>query len=64
MAEHMASQTVITTEEALRTEILLNQALIDILIAKRLISEDEIISSMQKIKKEREILTEGWDNLS
>ena len=64
MAEHMASHTVITTEEALRTEILLNQALIDILIAKRLISEDEIISSMQKIKKEREILTEGWDNHS
>lgn len=63
MAEHMAPQTVITTEEALRTEILLNQALIDILIAKRLISESELISSMRKIKKEREILTEGWDSL-
>ncbi len=63
MAEHMAPQTVITTEEALRTEILLNQALIDILIAKRLISEDELIRSMQKIKREREILTEGWDSL-
>ena len=63
MAEHMTPQTVITTEEALRTEILLNQALIDILIAKRLISEDELIRSMQKIKREREILTEGWDSL-
>ncbi len=63
MAEHMAPQTVITTEETLRTEILLNQALIDILIAKRLISEDELIRSMQKIKREREILTEGWDSL-
>jgi hypothetical protein len=63
MAEHMAPQTVITTEEALRTEILLNQALIDILIAKRLISEDELIRSMQKIKREREVLTEGWDSL-
>ncbi|MBW2501950.1 MAG: hypothetical protein JRD39_03315 [Deltaproteobacteria bacterium] len=63
MADHMAPQTVITTEEALRTEILLNQALIDILIAKRFISEDEIISSMQKIKREREILREGWDSL-
>ena len=64
MAEHMAPQTVITTEEALRTEILLNQALIDILIAKRLISEEELISSMQKIKNEREILTEDWESLS
>ena len=64
MAEHSGTQTVISTEEALRTEILLNQALIDILIAKRLISEDELIRSMRKIKREREILAQGWDSPS
>ena len=50
MAEVIQTQTVITAEEALRTEIILNQALIDILIAKQIISEDELISGIRKIK--------------
>ena len=64
MAEHIVTQTVITAEETLRTEIILNQALIDILIAKGLISEDELIGSIRKIKREREILAENWDSYS
>ena len=62
MAEHIITPTVISAEEALRTEIILNQALIDVLIAKGFISEDELINSIRKIKKEREILAENWDN--
>ena len=61
MAERIVTQTVISAEEALRTEIILNQALIDILIAKKLISEDELISGIRKIKRERELLAESWD---
>ena len=61
MAECINPQSVITAEEALRTEIILNQALIDILIAKGLISEDELISNIQKIKREREIMAACWD---
>lgn len=61
MAERIIPPTVISAEEALRTEIILNQALIDILIAKGVISEDELIQNIKKIKKEREILAENWD---
>jgi len=61
MAELIPASTVISAEEALRTEIILNQALIDILIAKEIISEDELISKIKKIKREREILAENWD---
>ena len=64
MAERIITQTVISAEEALRTEIILNQALIDILIIKGLISEDELINGIRKIKKERELLAGSWDSLS
>ena len=57
------TQTVISAEEALRTEIILNQALIDILIGKQIISEDELITGIRKIKMERELLSNGWDSL-
>ena len=63
MAEVIQAQTVISAEEALRTEIILNQALIDILIGKKIISEDELIIGIKKIKKEREILANDWDIL-
>jgi hypothetical protein len=61
MAERIITQTVISAEDALRTEIILNQALVDILIVKGFISEDELINGIRKIKKEREFLAEGWD---
>jgi hypothetical protein len=41
----------------------LNQALIDILLAKQIISEDELISGIKKIKREREILANDWESL-
>jgi hypothetical protein len=63
MAEIIQPQTVITAEDALKTEIILNQVLIDILISKGIISEDEMISGIKKIKKEREILANDWDSL-
>ena len=40
----------------LMTEIIVNQALIDILIAKQLITEEELLKSIQKIKKEQQEL--------
>jgi len=63
MAELITNPTVISAEEALRTEIILNQALIDLLIAKKIISGDELISGIKKIKREQEILAENWENL-
>ena len=62
MAEHIVTRTVISAEEALRTEIILNQALIEILIAKGFVSEDELINNIRKIKRERALLAENWDS--
>jgi hypothetical protein len=61
MAEQIITSTVISAEEALRTEIILNQALIDVLLSKGVFSEHELISSIRKIRREREILAEKWE---
>ena len=54
MAEQINKQTPMTAEEVLRTEIIVNQALIDILIAKQIISEEELVDSIRKIRVEQE----------
>lgn len=64
MAERIITQTVISAEDALRTEIILNQALIDVLISKGFISEDELINGIRRIKRERELLADSWDRSS
>ncbi len=43
-------------EEILRTEITINQALIDLLIAKQVITEEELVISIQKIKLDQQKL--------
>lgn len=59
MAELIHTQTVISAEEALRTEIIVSQALIDILMSKGFISEEELINGIKKIKREREFLSDN-----
>ena len=54
MAERINPQPVVSAEEILRAEILVNQALIDILISKQVISEMELVNSIKKIKLEQE----------
>jgi hypothetical protein len=63
MGERIITPTVISAEEALKTEIILNQALIDLLITKKIISEDELIAGIKKIKRERKIMSNEWDCL-
>jgi len=53
MAERSKPQKTISAEEILKTEILVNQALIDILVAKQIITEEELITSMQNIRREQ-----------
>jgi hypothetical protein len=53
MAEKNNQRAVISAEEMLKTELIVNQALIDILIAKRIISEEELIANIRKIKEEQ-----------
>lgn len=59
MAESFIQQTALAAEEVLRTEIIVNQALIDILLAKKIITEDELVNSIRNIRYEQEILREG-----
>jgi hypothetical protein len=54
MAEPIKQQNSISAEEVLKTEIIVNQALIDILITKQIISEEELMDSIQKIRQEQE----------
>jgi len=59
MAERINTKTIISTEEALRIEIMVNQALVDILIAKQIVSEGELIAALRKITRQQEIFSEG-----
>ena len=63
MAELLNDTAVISAEDALKTEIILNQALVDILIAKKIITEEELITAIKEIKQERDSLANEWDSL-
>jgi arginine/ornithine N-succinyltransferase beta subunit len=65
MTEPNNQQTSISAEEVLRTEIIVSQALIDILIAKQIISEEELVNSIRKIRYELvEIIDDQRNTLS
>ena len=52
MSRKTKSKKTISAQDVLRTEIIVNQALIDVLIAKRLVTEEELLKSIQNIKRE------------
>ena len=54
MGQRIRRQNVISAEELLRVELLVNQALINILISKQIISEKELLRSIQKLRLEHE----------
>ena len=54
MDERMNQQDSISAEVLLKTEIIVNQALIDILIAKQFITEKELVDSIRNIRQEQE----------
>ena len=43
----------VSLKEALHTEILVNQALIDLLVAKGIITQEELMERIQVISKEQ-----------
>ena len=57
------TEKVMSTQDVLRTEIIVNQALIDILIAKQVITEEELVKSIQKIKKNQLKLLRGLNKI-
>jgi hypothetical protein len=52
-----------STQDILMTEIIINQALIDILIAKQVITEGELLKSIQKVKKNQLKLLRELDKI-
>jgi hypothetical protein len=54
MSEEMKNAEEVSVEEALRMEIIFSQALGDLLIAKGVITEKELIERVEEIKKEIE----------
>ncbi len=62
MAERVTPNNVMTAEEVLKTEVILNQALIDILIKKEIITVEEMVEGIREIKKEHEAITNDWDS--
>lgn len=64
MAVRIKPQTIISTEEALRIEIMVNQALVEILIAKQIVSEGELIAALRKITRRQEIFPEGANTVA
>lgn len=52
MAEKLDQKEVVSVAEALKMEMLINQALIDILIAKGIFSQDELMKKIVELKGE------------
>jgi hypothetical protein len=50
---------VIATEEKINIGSIINQALIDILITKKIISEEELVNYIGKIKLQQEFFFDG-----
>ena len=63
MAERINQPAPLSAEEVLRTEIIVNQALIDILIAKQIISEEELVHFIRKIRTEQIEMLKNSDEL-
>ena len=63
MAERPPPGNAISAHDILRTEVIVNQALINILIAKRLITEEELVSSIQNVKRLHQKLLVNSDKI-
>jgi hypothetical protein len=57
------TKNVKSTQDILMTEIIINQALIDILIAKQVITEEELMKSIQEVKKNQLKLLSELDKI-
>ena len=52
MANKANPNDIISLREALNMEIMINQALIDILVAKGIITQEELIAKIEEIRRE------------
>lgn len=59
MAESVNVRDSMSAEEVLQTEIIINQALIDILVAKQVITEEELVQAIKNIRRDQMKLLHG-----
>ncbi|WP_153306393.1 hypothetical protein [Desulfopila sp. IMCC35006] len=52
MANRVNPKDIIPLREALNMEIMINQALIDILVAKGIITQEELMAKIEEIRQE------------
>ena len=52
MANKANPKDIISLREALNMEIMINQALIDLLVAKGIITQEELMAKIEQIRKE------------
>ena len=57
MANKVNPKDIIPLREALNMEIMINQALIDILVAKGIITQEELMAKIEEIRKELSSVT-------
>lgn len=50
MGSHEPDRKVVSVEEALQAEMLINQALIDLLVSKGIITQEELMTQVQAIR--------------
>ena len=50
LAEKLDSKNVVSIEEALKAEIYINQALIDLLVEKGILTHDEILEKIKELR--------------
>ena len=52
LSEELENTCEVTVEEALQMESIFSQALMDVMVAKGLITEQEVLDRIEEIKKE------------
>ena len=52
MSEEMENVEEVSLEEALQMEIIFNQALMDVLVAKGVITEQEVLDRVEEVRRE------------
>jgi len=52
MSEKMENVEEVSVEEALQMEIIFNQALMDVLVSKGVITEQEVLDRVEEVRKE------------
>ncbi|NOQ66808.1 MAG: hypothetical protein GQ556_06300 [Desulfobacterales bacterium] len=52
MSEEMENIEEVSVEEALQMEIIFNQALMDVLVSKGVITEQEVLDRVEEVRRE------------